>query len=93
MGFLHGNRRVQFISRSKISHVSLNARFSVTVRDTPIPDTLESLPVEDCSLGLLPVQSRRVMMRTIVEYEGWTMRFPRESGHGLCGVLLFSSQR
>jgi hypothetical protein len=41
VGFLHGNRRVQFISKTKISHVSLNARFSVTGRDTSIPDTLE----------------------------------------------------
>jgi uncharacterized protein len=32
--------------------------------------TLDSLPVEDCSLGLLPRQSRCMMLRIIVEYEG-----------------------
>jgi hypothetical protein len=74
---------VQFISRTKISHVSLNARFSVTGRDTSIPDTLESLPVEDCSLGLLPVQSRRVMMRTIVEYEEFYANQQRDHRSGL----------
>lgn len=67
MGFVHENRRVQFISKTKISHMSLDARFSVTDRDNSMPETLESLQVVDCSLGMLPLQSRRVIRQAILQ--------------------------